>query len=131
MFIVSFRNRNKDFWSIMAHYFANKEVRKELPYIIDEKDKIWVIGFKNKEDIIGFLSYKIFRGTVTISNCYVNTTYRKNGHFKKLILYTLAKLENEKKIKLTITNEYAGFFEKLGFCESYRKGNYTVMIKEG
>ena len=67
MFIVSFRNRNKDFWSIMGHYFANKEVRKELPYIIDEKDKIWVIGFKNKEDIIGFLSYKIFQ---------------RNGHYK-------------------------------------------------
>ena len=60
MFIVSFRNRNKDFWSIMGHYFANKEVRKELPYIIDEKDKIWVIGFKNKEDLFDALFQHIF-----------------------------------------------------------------------
>ena len=130
MFIVSFRNRNKEFWGIMGYYFSNKEIRKELPFIIDEKEKVWVIGFKNVEEVVGFLSYKILNGTATITNCFINKKYRKMGYFNKLILYTLNKLKNVNKIKMIILKKYEFFFRRLGFYESYKKGKYIGIVKE-
>ncbi|MDR2880133.1 MAG: GNAT family N-acetyltransferase [Fusobacteriales bacterium] len=131
MIIVSYKEKNQDFWSIMGYYFANKQIRKELPYIIDENGKIWVIGFQNSKEIIGFLSYKILKETAMITNCYVNSHFRKKGYFKKLISYTLNnKLKDKTKIKLAVKHEYYDFFLKLGFCISYRKGNYIFMVKE-
>ena len=129
MVILTYNKRNNNFWKTMGFYFADKEVRKELPYIIDEKEKIWIIGYENRK-VVGFLSYKSSGNAFIISNCYTDKYFREQGKFKELMDYTLEKLKYEKKIKLVILQDYINFFKRRGFYEGYKKGEYITMIKE-
>ena len=46
-----------EFYSIMGKYFAERIYRKLLPYLINEKEKVWYLFFEN-QTLCGFCGVK-------------------------------------------------------------------------
>lgn len=115
-----------EFYMTMGKYFAERIYRKRLPYLINDKDKVWYLFFKNHE-LAGFCGVKICQQYTTISDVYYIEKYKEDNILEQIIYYIFNayKLEN---IRLLSNNtEEVKIWESLGVKANGKKGSYVSM----
>ena len=122
-------NYDKDlFYSIMGKFFAERSYRKKLPYLINDKDKLWYIFFR-KGELIGFCSIKIGQKCTSFPNlCILDDENLDDSLFIINYMFNLYKMENIK--ILTCKNNEIKILKQFGFKETGSKGCYTNMLWE-
>lgn len=112
-------NYNKaEFYAIIGKYFAERQYRKLMPYLINDSDFIWdIIVVKN--EVKGFISYKDKNDKVHIGYCYCE----EDKYYKKLLSCIPRKhtlIELEKTFNKLI-------YENIGFEVYKETTNYWYM----
>lgn len=114
----------KEFYSIMGQYFAERDYRKEMPYMVNTEMKQWVLYY-NEEELVSFYAYEKKKHFHEITGFYVVKEYRNKGIGKKMVKDIMDRFTTA---RLT-TN--AVFFiktlEKVGFSKIREKGSYAEM----
>lgn len=120
----------KEFYSQMGEFFADRNYRKQLPYLINDVDKIWYLIYERNK-FVGFFGIKICNENTLISDIYITDLYLKSGVFEYMAKH-LVNLYNEEELKvLTKVKREQNIWLKLGFELVGNRGNYAVMIRSG
>lgn len=122
----------EEFYKYMGDIFASKEVRKELPYLYNEPDRIWYI-ILNGNKIAGFGSMQMNDKQIIFLNDYIIPKYRGKGLYSQIVDIRLKDVSNETKPILVICYGpiVASMYKKRGFIEKKRTKNYIWMCKDG
>lgn len=115
-----------EFYMLMGKFFAERIYRKCLPYLINDKDKVWYLFFKGK-DLAGFCGVKICQKCTDINDIYYFEKYRNDKilEFIANYIFNTYKLENIR--LLTNKEEEKKVWKQLGFSVIGNKGSYSVM----
>jgi len=120
----------KEFYGQMGEFFADRIYRKQLPYLINDVDKIWYLVYERNK-FVGFFGVKICNENTLISDIYIDEKYIKTDVFEYMAKY-LVNLYNEEEIKvLTKVKKEEAIWIKLGFELVGNRGNYAVMTRSG
>ena len=120
----------KEFYSQMGEFFADRNYRKKLPYLINDTDKIWYLVYERNK-FIGFFGVKICNENTLISDIYIDEKYTKTDIFEYMAKY-LVNLYNEEEMKvLTKVKKEEAIWIELGFELVGNRGNYAVMTRKG
>lgn len=120
----------KEFYSIMGKYFAERVYRKILPYLTNDKDKIWYLFFSDNE-LAGFCGVKISDSCTNFTDIYAVDKYSKLG-ILEFMCNRLFKLYKTEYIKILTNNEdEINIWLDLGFKNFGAKGQYKNLIWEG
>lgn len=120
----------KDFYAQMGDFFADRDYRKKLPYLVNEIDKVWYLIY-DRNKFVGFFGIKICNNNTLISDIYIEDAYDKADIFEYMANY-LVELYYEEYLKvLTKFKDEQQIWLHLGFEIIGYKGNYAIMIKEG
>ena len=120
-----------EFYTIMGKYFAERIYRKQLPYLINDKDKVWYLFFKKKE-LAGFCGVKICQKYTTITDIYYNETYKDENILEYISKYIFNIYKSENINLLTNKKDEKKIWTLLGFKPNKEKGSYTSLnwVKE-
>lgn len=118
---------NEEFYRYMGRFFAERIFRKELPYLINDSEKIWYLFF-DKKDLVGFCGVVMSQQGTTFTDFYVLPSYRNQENKEYIAKYMLDLYATEKIRILTNFEEEMKMWEKLGFLKSGNKGSYATLI---
>lgn len=118
---------NEEFYRYMGKYFAERIYRKELPYLINDQDKIWYLFF-HKEDLMGFCGVVMNQNNTTFTDFYVNYNYRNPEAMNYMSTYMLDLYKSETIRILTNSENEMKMWERLGFLKNGQKGSYTTYV---
>ncbi len=118
---------NTEFYSHMGRFFAERIFRKELPYLINDPEKIWYLFFDNT-DLAGFCGVVMTQNSTSFTDFYLLPTYRNQENKEFIAKYMLNLYRSERIRILTNSEDEMKLWEKLGFMESGRKGSYTTYL---
>lgn len=120
----------KEFYSQMGEFFADRNYRKKLPYLINDIDKMWYLIYE-KNKFVGFFGIKICNENTLISDIYIDDKYIETDVFEYMAKY-LVNLYNEEEMKvLTKVKKEQEIWSELGFEIIGNRGNYAVMTRSG
>ena len=129
--IEVFAARPKQFWVTMGPYFARRDVRKEMPYLIDDDSYVWFIAWDG-DVMAGFAAaHVVAQFKAVLHSLYVVEAYRKKTVGKQLMEYRL-KWATDAGCDLaeSVCNaKTKPIYEKAGFAEASKRGSYSVMRK--
>ncbi|MBE6144115.1 MAG: hypothetical protein E7169_00875 [Firmicutes bacterium] len=120
----------KEFYGQMGEFFADRNYRKQLPYLINDVDKIWYLVY-DKNKFIGFFGVKICTENTLISDIYFEDAPNKINAFKYTAEFLVDLYQEEELKVLTKIKEEQNIWLKLGFVKAGTRGNYLILIKEG
>jgi len=120
----------KEFYSQMGEFFAERIYRKELPYLINDTDKMWYLIY-DRDKFLGFFGIKICTGNTLISDIYINDEKNKIEIFKYMANYLVDTYHEEELKVLTKISKEQAIWTKLGFKTVGVRGNYSIMIRKG
>ena len=132
MYNVKMYSENYDkveFYSIMGKFFAEREYKRVLPYLSNDKDKIWYLFF-NKEELVGFCGVKKMYDYINFMDIFVVNESEKNilkfmcSHIFKIYKKNSIKVVTDKEKEIEIWLNYG--FEKEG-----TKGHYQNLVWTG
>lgn len=119
----------KDFYCYMGKYFAEREYRKLMPYLINDTETVWNIQACGN-DVNGFIGYKENKNTISIVYCYVDTNYKRKKDLYKKLINTVPK---NKRITIALEKHFdIDMFLNNGFTIYKESVNYWYMelVKE-
>lgn len=120
----------KDFYGWMGEYFADKNYRKKLPYLINDSDKIWYLIYERNK-FVGFFGIKVCNDNTLISDIYINEEYIDTNVFEFMAKHLVELYKTEDLKVLTKVTKEKEIWENLGFVDVGNRGNYTIMLRRG
>ncbi len=120
-------NNNGEFYKYMGRFFAERIFRKELPYLINDNEKIWYLFF-DKKDLAGFCGVVMNQNNTAFTDFYLLPTYRNPENMEYIAKYMLDLYHSEKIRILTNSMEEMELWERLGFARGKNKGSYTTLL---
>lgn len=116
-----------EFYSIMGKFFAEKIYRRVIPYLINDKDKIWYLFFSD-EELVGFCGVRICSKYTIFSDIYVVDKSQQDEILPFMCnwLFKLYRMENIK--VLTNNDNELAIWSKLGFKQVGKKGRYKNLV---
>lgn len=118
---------NEEFYQHMGRFFAERIFRKELPYLINDKDKIWYLFF-DKDSLAGFCGVVMNQNGTTFTDFYVLSAYRNQENKKYIANYMTTMYRDEKIRILTNSEDEMKLWSELGYRENGNKGSYTTYV---
>ena len=118
---------NEEFYRYMGRFFAERIFRKELPYLINDSEKIWYLFFDKKE-LIGFCGVVMTQNSTSFTDFYILYSYRNSKNMEYMCSYMFNLYRTEHIRILTNSEDEMKMWEKLGFLESGRKGSYVAYL---
>lgn len=115
-----------EFYMIMGKYFAERIYKKKMPYLVNDKDKIWYLFFCGSE-LAGFCGVKICQKYTTITDIYFHEKYKNKKILEYIVYYIFNTYKLENINLLTNNNEEKELWKSLGFKNTGNKGSYTSM----
>lgn len=116
-----------EFYSIMGKFFAERIYKRVLPYLINDKEKIWYLFFSGDE-LAGFCGVSICDEYTNFTDIYSVDKYQKMGilDFMCNRLFKLYHMENIK--VLTDNTQEIDIWLNLGFKNIGEKGRYQNLL---
>lgn len=116
-----------EFYSIMGKFFAERIYKRSMPYLTNDKDKIWYLFFVDNE-LAGFCGVRICSKYTSFSDIYVVDKYQQDEILPFMCnrLFKLYRMENIK--VLTNNDNEIEIWLKLGFKQMGKKGRYQNLI---
>lgn len=118
---------NGEFYYYMGRFFAERIFRKELPYLINDRDKIWYLFFDKKE-LAGFCGVVMNQNGTTFTDFYVLPSYRNMNNMKFMASYMTQMYQAERIRILTNSEEEMTLWVSLGYVKNGQKGSYTTFV---
>lgn len=118
---------NGDFYKYMGRFFAERIFRKELPYLINDHEKIWYLFFDHKT-LAGFVGVVMNQNSTSFTDFYLLSAYRNEENREFIAKYMLNLYQTEKIRILTNSEEEMLLWERLGFLKNGHKGSYAAYI---
>ncbi len=122
-------SNNEEFYRYMGRFFAERHFRRELPYLINDSDKIWYLFF-DEQTLAGFVGVVMNQNGTTFNDFYLLPTYRNVSNMRYIAHYMFEMYSTERIRILSDSKEELMLWEELGFQKSGNKGRYTSMIYE-
>lgn len=118
-----------EFYSIMGKFFAERIYKRVMPYLVNDRNKIWYLFFKDDE-LAGFCGVNICDTYTNFSDIYVVDKYQKSNllNFMCEHLFKIYRLENIK--VLTKNPNEIKIWLKMGFKNVGEKGQYHNLLWE-
>lgn len=120
----------KEFYSQMGEFFADRIYRKQLPYLINDIDKIWYLIYERNK-FAGFFGIKICNDNTLISDIYIMENFDKNNIFEYMANHLVNMYKEEDLKVLTKIKAEQIVWHKLGFEVVGNRGNYAIMVRSG
>lgn len=120
---------NEEFYRYMGRFFAERIFRKELPYLINDGEKIWYLFFDQNE-LAGFCGVLMSQNTTSFSDFYLLPAYRNHENMEYMARYIMNLYHTEKIRILTNSEEEMKMWQNLGFTLNGHKGSYKTLIYE-
>ena len=111
------------FYATMGKFFAEKIYRKKLPYLINEKNKVWYL-FYNQGELAGFASVQPKETYVMISDFYVIEKYNTISFVESMTFYLFDTYKRENIKLLTKSKLEKKLWLEQGFELVGEKGSY-------
>lgn len=127
-----FRNRPARFWIAMGPFFASREVRKEMPYLMDHDGDTWWIAW-NRKEVAGFMALRVEpQGKAVTHGLFVLPKFRRQSIASKLVGagVLLSIHEGCRFIESTCTEASKSVYANHGFKAHRARGQYTVMRRD-
>ncbi len=118
---------NGEFYKYMGRFFAERIFRKELPYLINDCDKIWYLFF-DSNNLAGFCGVVMNQNGTTFTDFYLLTSYRNKNNMQFMAEYMTKMYQSERIRILTNSKEEMELWSSLGYTENGTKGSYTTFI---
>ncbi|MCI8575431.1 MAG: hypothetical protein HFI09_03075 [Bacilli bacterium] len=118
---------NGEFYRYMGRFFAERIFRRELPYLINDRDKIWYLFF-DKKDLAAFCGVVMNQNGTTFTDFYILPSYRAKDNMIYIAKYMTEMYESERIRILTNSKEEMELWSSLGYIENGKKGSYTTFI---
>lgn len=118
---------NTDFYQFMGKFFAERIYRRELPYLVNDQEKIWYLFF-DKSNLVGFVGIVMNQNSTAFTDFYILHSYRNDSVRKFMSEYMLNLYKTERIRILTNSEEEMKMWEELGFLENGNKGSYTAFV---
>ena len=128
MRIVWHEDRAPEFWMLMGPFFARREVRREMPYLVDEDGKIWALAMEGG-DVLGFGAVMLKGRVAGLSGLWVRPARRGEGIGARLVRERVerAREMGAARCRATASPASSALLKGLGFVETARRGRYSVM----
>lgn len=120
---------NEEFYRYMGRFFAERIFRKELPYLINDHEKIWYLFFDQKT-LAGFCGVVMNQNSTSFTDFYLLPSYRNQENKKFMAKYMFKLYETERIRILTNSEDEMKMWEELGFMRGNNKGSYSSYIYE-
>lgn len=116
-----------EFYSIMGKFFAERIYKRVMPYLINDKEKIWYLFFLDDE-LAGFCGVSICDEYTNFTDIYAVDKYQKTGilDFMCNRLFKLYCMENIR--VLTDNSKEMEIWMDLGFKNIGEKGRYHNLL---
>ncbi|MBC8588075.1 GNAT family N-acetyltransferase [Paratissierella segnis] len=118
-----------EFYSIMGRYFAEREFRKELQYIINDESMEWYLFYEGDE-LAGFSSVSIEKNKVMFGNMYVLESFRNKGVWSFIADYLVKEYKSSTIQVLTNIDKLISAWGERGFEVTGNRGSYSVMRRK-
>lgn len=118
---------NEEFYKYMGRFFAERIFRKELPYLINDQEKIWYLFFDH-DVLAGFCGVVMSQNSTSFTDFYLLPTYRNQENKEFMAKYMLNLYHTEKIRILTNSEDEMNLWEELGFMKGSMKGSYTTYV---
>jgi hypothetical protein len=118
---------NSEFYQYMGRFFAERIFRKELPYLINDREKIWYLFFDQK-NLAAFCGVVMNQNGTTFTDFYVLPSYRNPKNMTYIARYMTEMYESERIRILTNSQEEMELWSSLGYVENGKKGSYTTFV---
>jgi len=118
---------NGEFYKYMGRFFAERIFRKELPYLINDHEKIWYLFF-DKKVLAGFCGVVMNQNSTSFTDFYVLPSYRNFSNMEFMAKYMLDLYHSERIRILTNSPEEMELWSALGFRANGNKGSYTTYV---
>lgn len=116
----------KNFYSLMGKFFAEREFKKEMPYLVNRENEVWILALKNGE-VQGFASYLELKNKIDLGYIYGIDSNIQNNLIDILNLETK---KFNKPISVAIFNDKnLDKWIELNFNILKRTINYTFLEK--
>lgn len=123
-------NYNKEqFYAIMGRFFAERVYRKKLPYLCNERDKIWYLFYRRKE-LVGFCAIKPLENYTLISDIYVLEQFKDRNVFEFISKYITDHYAKNELQVLTNLEDEKNTWETYGFKVINKRGTYMICRRE-
>ncbi len=116
-----------EFYSVMGKYFAERIYRKLLPYLINEKEKVWYLFFEN-QTLCGFCGVKKGMQGVSITDFYGVDNYKNKGILDFMAYHVFEVYKTQVIRVLTNDREEKKLWKSLGFHAMGHKGSYDILL---
>ncbi len=116
-----------DFYKYMGRFFAERIFKRELPYLINDHEKIWYLFF-DKKTLAGFCGVMMNQFSTSFTDFYLLPAYRNEENCRFMASYMLQLYHTEKIRILTNSPEEMKVWESLGFVKTGYKGSYTNYV---
>jgi len=120
----------KEFYGQMGEFFADRVYRKQLPYLINDIDKIWYLIYERNK-FAGFFGIKICNDNTLISDIYIMEGFNKTNIFEYMANYLVGLYKEEDLKVLTKVKDEQKVWYELGFENIGNRGNYAIMVRNG
>lgn len=124
-------NHSRELFCLIGEYFASAELRKEFGEpMTSDKSYTWFLALE-EETVQGFSAVRVGSKKGELNYCYVLPEYRGRGVATKLLESRIEYLRSigVEIIETIIVPGRLGAFEKHGFKEISRRGQYIKMRK--
>ena len=113
-----------EFYMIMGKYFAERIYRKRLPYLINDRDKIWHLFYLD-DTLAGFAGIKLSKSSTNITDIYYLDN--NNDILEFMINFIVETYKTETIKVLTNNSNEINVFKLYGFKEKGNKGSYKSL----
>lgn len=129
--IVEPEHRGDSFYALMGRFFMDNDVRKEMPYLKDEDDKVWVLAFDGKT-CVGFSALRTIPKGHELCSLYVVPEYRRTGVARIMIESRLDWTSRDPLVRVVCNADTLPIYLELGFKKVAMRGKaYTVVERKG
>lgn len=116
-----------EFYSIMGKFFAERVYKKIMPYLTNDKDKVWHLFYKD-EELVGFCSVKICDDYTNFVDIYAVDINRKKIILKTMCEHLFRLYKMYEIHILTRDADEIKVWLKLGFKKIGEKGKYQNLL---
>ncbi|MHA1910407.1 MAG: GNAT family N-acetyltransferase [Candidatus Kariarchaeaceae archaeon] len=118
-----------EFYRLMGPAFADKKIKKELPYLDNEEGRYWILILE-KNQLIGFGSLQELKKKIIIKSAFVYPAFRGKGIYKWILDLRLKEAKKLNKVLETVVKkELTTIFQEKGFKVVRVTKNYSIMRK--